>query len=332
METSLLDRVKTAGSNGPAPVGLPLEDVQHNHCADVLPETAAGHDEHEALKDAGMEALRRYEDEFADVLPRHVPPRKFLAAVRNVLPDVRDCTPASVLQSLLTCARFGLLPDGHQAVIKAEGKRAVFIPTYHGYIDLFYRSGRVDSVVVGLIHENDVWHYEPSAPVPDDFMHRPAVHLPKAQRGPAILAYAFCRTKGGGRSHVIVLSREDAEEIRDEYSQAYQRAEKSGKRNSFWHTRFLDMWLKTAVRRMAKYVPLSTEVRMLAESDDAGDEGTSQILHAPDPESAALEAEAGQAAKAAEASQDQPPVPRLPVKKGRGKAKPRRRNRDRNRR
>lgn len=331
METSLLERVKAAGSRGPAPVGPPLEDVQHDQGADVLPETAAGHDELEALKDAGMEALRRYEDEFADVLPRHVPPRKFLAAVRNVLPDVRYCTPASVLQALLTCARFGLLPDGRQAVIKAEGKWAVFIPTYHGYIDLFYRSGRVDSVVVGMIHENDEWHYEPSAPVPDDFLHRPAVHLPKAQRGPAILAYAFCRIKGGGRSHVIVLSREDAEEIRDEFSQAYQRAEKSGKRNSFWHTRFLDMWLKTAVRQMAKYVPLSAEVRMLAKADDAGDDGAPQILHAPDQETAALEAEAWQAAQAAEASQDRP-VPRLPVKKGRGRAKPRRRNRDRNRR
>jgi phage RecT family recombinase len=320
MSNTLLAKVKAATSGGPAPEGPPLEDVQHDY-AEPLPESERGHEEREALKDEGMEALLRYEGEFTDVLPRHMDVGKFFAAVRNVLPDVRHCTPASVLQSLLTCARFGLLPDGHHAVIKAEGKIAVFLPTYHGYIDLMYRSGRVDSVHVGMIHEGDEWSYEPSAAAPDDFFHRPAVHLPKAERGPVILAYAFCRIKGGGRSQVIVLSREDAEEIRDEYSTAYQRAEANGRRDSFWHKDFLAMWLKTAIRRMAKYVPTSVEVRALVAVEDAAEDGTPQILHAPDPEAAQLLAEAERAARSAEGSQERAGRS-LAVKVRRGRSKP----------
>jgi recombination protein RecT len=329
MTTSLLDRVKAAGAAGPAPVGPPLDEAPDTA---PLPDNDTTAAERDTLKDASVEQLRRYQGELTDLLPRCVDPASFMAAVRNVLPDVARCTHASVLQALTTCARFGLIPDGREAVIKADGKLAVFIPTYHGYITLMHRSGRVDAVVVGMIHENDDWSFEPSAPAGEDFYHRPAVHLPKAQRGEPILAYAFCRIRGGGRSMVVVLSREDAEDIRDEYSKAYQRAEETGARNSYWHTHFNDMWLKSGVRRMSKYVPMSAEVRMLAAAEDAADEGAPQLAHAPatDAETAELVADADRAACAAEASQDRPNVRPLPRKANtsRGRAKPRRRNRD----
>ncbi|MBC9729894.1 recombinase RecT [Streptomyces sp. TRM68367] len=320
MSNTLLSRVKAATSGAPAPAGPPLEDVQHDPGQDI-PETPAEHAEQEAAADAAMEWLLRYEGQFTEALPKHMDTGAFFAAVRNLLPDIAGCSPASQLQSLLTCARFGLIPDGHQAVIKADGRTAVFVPTYHGYIDLMYRSGRVQSVHVGMIHAGDDWTFEPSAPQPDDFMHRPRVELPKEQRGEPILAYAFCWMRGGGRSQVIVLSREDAEQIRDEYSEAYRRAEQTGKRDSFWHTRFPDMWLKTGIRRLFKYVPTSPELRQLAAADEAGEQGLPQILHAPDPETEALTAEAEQAAEAAEGSQEPAGKP-VAVKVRRGRSKP----------
>ncbi|WP_228994765.1 RecT family recombinase [Streptomyces sp. DH8] len=253
--------------------------------------------------DMALSWLEQYGDDFTKALPSHIDVKAFLSAVRSSLPGLVYCTPASLRQALLTCARFGLVPDGRHAVIKREGKQAVFVPMAQGYVELMYRSGRVGSVHVGLIHEGDEWNYEPTAPAPLDFTHRPAVTKSKKDRGPVILAYAFCWMANGARSQVIVLSREDAEAIRDEYSQAYRRAQESGKADSFWHTDFNAMWRKSALRRLHKVVPMSAELVALLKADEAGEAGEVQIIHAP-AEEAHLQAEADEAHERAEESQD----------------------------
>lgn len=321
--TSLKDRVRAATTSaGPRAGRLAgTVDDRHDEAADGTPaEEAVGHDE---ATHSRLSWLRRYEEHFTEALPAHVESGAFFAAVRAVLPELDRCTPASVLQALLTCARFGLIPDGIQAVVKADGPLAVFIPTYRGYVELMYRSGRVGSVHVGMIHERDEWSYEPTAPAPLDFTHKPRVELPKQERGDVVLVYAFCWLQGGARSQVVILSREAAEEIRDEYSEAYRRAEESGTQDSFWHSHFNDMWLKSALRRLAKVVPTSADLRALTAAEDAGEAGAPQILLAPDPEAAELVADAERAAQAAEASQE-PNVRPLPVKnrkRGRSKGK-----------
>lgn len=272
MANTLLDRVRTVTTADPGrTTGRTVPEG-------IIPAQQA--DDPQAAQVA-MDFLRRYEEHFAEALPAHVDRNAFFAAVRAVLPDLARCSPASVLQSLLACARFGLVPDGRRAAIVADGGLAAFVPMYQGYIELMHLSGQVESVRVGLIYEGDEWHFEPSAAPPDDFMHRPRVEKAKADRGAPILAYAFCWLKGGARSQVIVLSREDAEAIRDEHSRAYQRAQESGARDSFWHLRFDDMWTKSAIRRLPKYVPMSPELAALAAADDAGDTGTPQVLDLP---------------------------------------------------
>ncbi|MBT2492323.1 recombinase RecT [Streptomyces sp. ISL-96] len=322
MTTSLKDRVKAATERGTGPGGPALAG-EHERTPDGQGEDQAAGHEQDATEGV-MEWLRRYEDHFNEALPSHLETGPFFAAVRAILPKLTRCTPASKLQALLTCARFGLVPDGQQAVVTASGGVATFIPTYRGFVELMYRSGRVDSVHVGMIHEADEWSIEPTAPPPLDFTHKPRPELPKAERGPEILAYAFCWMKNGARSQVVVLSREDAEAIRDEYSEAYRRAEETGARDSFWHTDFPAMWLKSAIRRLEKVVPTSAELRALGAADEAGEAGQVQILHAPDPEAEALVAEAERAHRAAEASQDTSVRP-LPVKGSkRGRSKPKR--------
>ncbi|WP_432001543.1 recombinase RecT [Streptomyces sioyaensis] len=264
--------------------------------------------------DAVLVWLERYAGHFTAALPSHVDNQSFFAAVRAALPDLAPCTPASLLQALLTCARFGLVPDGRHAVIRREGATAVFVPMYQGYVELMYRSGRIASVHVGMIHAGDEWNYEPTAPVPLDFTHRPALELSREKRGEPILAYAFCWMNGGARSQVVILTREDAEEIRDEYSQAYQRAKKSGRDDSFWHTHFNDMWRKSGLRRLHKVVPMSAELVQLGRADDAGETGQTQVLHAPAEDAQAL-AEATAAHQAAEGSQELARLGPLPRKR-----------------
>lgn len=305
--TTLKDRVRAATSGRPAPLAEPSRPAQVVQDASPCELHAAEREEGGAT-DAALEWLERYHShDVTKALPAHVDTAVFFAAVREVLPSLARCTPASVLQAVLTCARFGLVPDGRHAVIKPDGPLAVAVPMYQGYVELMYRSGRVGSVHVGLIHEHDEWTYEPTAPPPDDFTHRPRVDLPKGGRGRPILAYAFCWMTSGARSHVVLLSREDAEEIRDEYSEAYRRAEDSGRHDSFWHTDFDWMWQKSALRRLHKLVPLSAELVALGKADDAGDAGTVQVVHAP-AEDAQARADAEAAHKAAEGPQEPAPA------------------------
>ncbi|MEU2487127.1 recombinase RecT [Streptomyces sp. NPDC012617] len=301
--TTLRDRVRAATTEKPAPDATmdALAAIPQQSAPDQLHTSAQA--EGDDVADLVLNWLEQYGGDFTKALPSHIDVKAFLSAVRAALPGLVRCTPASLRQALLTCARFGLIPDGRHAVIKREGKTAVFVPMAQGYVELMYRSGRVGSVHVGMIHESDEWSYEPSAPAPLDFTHKPRVELSKTDRGPAILAYAFCWMTSGARSQVIVLSREDAEAIRDEYSSAYQRAKESGANDSFWHTDFDKMWAKSALRRLHKVVPMSAELVALLKADEAGDAGQAQIVHAPASE-VPLQEDAEVAHAFAEASQD----------------------------
>lgn len=324
MALSLKDRVRAVAD--PATEQPTVEstvirsaDIPQQSTGEQLHTSAKG--ERGGIADTALAWLEQYGKEFTKALPSHIDTGTFLAAVRAALPGLVRCTPASLLQALLSCARFGLIPDGRHAVIWREGTQAVFVPMAQGYVELMYRSGMVGSIHVGMIYEGDEWSYEPTAPAPLDFTHKPALTVPKAQRGEPLLAYAFAWMTSGARSQVIVLTREDAEEIRDQYSQAYQRAQETGTNDSFWHTDFLAMWRKSTTRRLPKAVPMSAELVALIKADDAGDAGQVQVVHAPDPETAGLVAEAVRAHRSAEASQDTTVRP-LPRKKASGRSKP----------
>lgn len=307
--STLKDRVRAATQTAVTPTAAPAAMGEtFVQAPAAVDEAAASGDPQQNAADAVLTWLRRYEHHVTGALPAHMESGPFLAAVRNVLPSLRSCNPASVLQATLTAARFGLVPDGREAVITAEAGRAVFIATYRGYIALMHRTGEVASVRVGMVYEGDEFTYEPTAPPPLDFTLKQDPSRTEEQRGAPLFAYAFAWFTNGHRSQVVTVNRERAEEIRNEHSRAYAEAEVSGKRDSFWHTHFDPMWLKTAARQLEKFVPTSAEVRALVAADQAGEAGHVQLLHAPDQETAALVAEADRAGDAAETSQEEPPT------------------------
>ncbi|NEA21547.1 recombinase RecT [Actinomadura bangladeshensis] len=227
----------------------------------------------------------RMKGEFATALPQHVGADRFMRMALTCMrktPALLDCDPPSVIAALMEAARLGLEPGTKQAAIVPFGKTATFIAQWQGLVELMYRSGQVASVTAEFIYEADQWEYT----VGDGgtFWHRP--NILAEERGKILLAYAFAEIKGGGRSRVILLSRRDAEEIRNEFSKNYQRAEKNrrgnpqqyaehpdwGKFNSTWHTHFDAMWRKSAVRRLADWVPQSPELReLLMRENEAGE-------------------------------------------------------------
>ncbi|MFZ4160522.1 recombinase RecT [Streptomyces griseoincarnatus] len=320
MSASLLAAVKQAAAGTPAGAGRPAGADADEAPAGAVPTVPGNAETAEALH----VWLTRFEGQILQRLPKGTEPGPFLAAVRDRLPVLEGCSPASILEAVLACASFGFNPDGKEAVLTREGPLAVFIPTYRGYVRAMTNSGAVTSIRTGLVYACDEFVYEPTRPVPDDFRHVPDMDARrrKADLGEPRFAYAFAWLAGGDRSQPVILSREDGEEIRDQYSRAYQRAVAEGRADTFWHTDFWHMVVKSAIRRLPKTVPMSAEVHALMAVDEAADERRPQLEHVPDPETEALVAEAERAARAAEGSQDVPPA-RLPVKANRrGRSKP----------
>lgn len=255
MSDDLKDRVKQATGQAPAnDEQPPVTDL--------------------ALTDQSMAWLQSRATYFTDALPRHIDRAHFMSVARAIMPSLSRCTDYSITSALLASARFGLEPDGRQAAIIPYGDTATFQPMYEGYIELMYRHPRVDSVHFSWIREKDQWDYTPTDPSPRDFFHKPRVDLSEEERGKVVLAYAFAWIDGR-RSQVIILNLSQALAIRNKYSKAYAKAEKNNKHDSAWHTDFDAMWAKSAVRRLVKVVPTSTELAELVQSDDDADEATS---------------------------------------------------------
>ncbi|MGW5259628.1 recombinase RecT [Microbispora sp. NPDC004025] len=223
--------------------------------------------------------------QFQMALPKHVTVDRFMRMALTCVqktPALLDCSQESLLAALLESARLGLEPGTKQAAIVPYGKTATFVAQWQGLVHLMYNSGRVTSVVAEFIYEHDEWDY--SIGDGGTFWHRP--NLLVADRGKPVLVYAFAEIKGGGRSKIVTLNRAQAEEVRDKYSKAYQLAEKhrredpagfertpdKGWFNSTWHTEFDAMWRKSAVRRLADWVPQSPElVELLQRENEAGE-------------------------------------------------------------
>lgn len=209
--------------------------------------------------------------EFESALPRFIPLDHFMRVALTGLkttPGLAGCNRQSLFAALLECAQTGLLPCTEQAAIVPFGGVATFIPQYQGYIEVFHRTGNVARVELDLKYEADRWEY-----VKGDnprFQHWP--NLETEDRGRATHAYAFLRYKDGTRSDIVILSRTEAERVRDKYSKGYRKAENNGKKDSPWHTEFDSQWIKTCIRRLAKYVPKSPELRMLLTKDGDADD------------------------------------------------------------
>lgn len=223
--------------------------------------------------------------QFQMALPKHVGVDRFLRMALTCVqknPQLLNCTQESLLAALLEAARLGLEPGTRQAAIVPYKQQATLVVQWQGLVELMYRSGRITSVVAEFIHEGDEWEYR----IGDGggFWHRP--NLLAADRGEPVLCYAFAEMKGGGRSKIVVLTRRDAEEIRDKYSKAYAQAEQHRREDpdgfarhpdsawftSVWHSDFNAMWRKSAVRRLADWVPQSPELlELLQQENPAGE-------------------------------------------------------------
>lgn len=221
--------------------------------------------------------------QIALALPKHMTADRLariaLTEVRKT-PKLAQCDQTSFLGAIMQCAALGLEPGGalgHCYLIPFENKRAdrtdvQFIVGYRGMIDLARRSGQIVSLTARAVHERDEFHYQYG--LNEDVHHVPA----SGDRGPITYVYAVAKLKDGG-VQFEVMSRADVELVRNN-SQGYKTAIRFAKPgqppNTPWHDHFEPMALKTATRRLFKWLPVSIEIQSAISNDERADAGVAQ--------------------------------------------------------
>lgn len=174
-------------------------------------------------------------------------------------PKLLDCTIESLLGATLQSAQLGLEPNLNGSCYFIPYKNVVsFQIGYKGLIDLICRRGEVTSIVAQSVRQGDDFHYEYGRN--ETLRHIPA---PESKRGPIEYFYAYANLKNGGFTFTVMHISE-IEKIRDDYSIGY----KFDKANSIWAKNFEAMSLKTIIKRLVKYLPISVETQSAVAYDE----------------------------------------------------------------
>jgi recombination protein RecT len=195
--------------------------------------------------------------EFAKALPAHVTPEKFerttMTAIANN-PDILACDKTSILSSCMKAAQDGLILDGKEATLVARNtknkdgtysKLAVYTPMVAGLMKLVRNSGEVIFRMPQVVYSNDKFSYNPAnneAPqhAPDWF----------GTRGEPIGVYAVAQLKDG-TIVVEIMSKDQVLAIGNQTPNKHQYQTTSAS--------YAEWWRKTAIRRISKYLPKSTD-------------------------------------------------------------------------
>jgi recombination protein RecT len=241
-----------------------------------------------AVRDNGPGALiEHYRADFTAVLPSHVKPETWVRLATGALrrdPKVAEAAAnntGAFLGALLTAARLGLEPGTEQFYLVPQSPRAnapkeiMGVTGYQGLVELMYRAGAVSSVIVECVYSGDGFSYVPGR---DE---RPVheIDWDAENRGALRLVYAYAVMKDGATSKVVVLNKSDIARIRES-----SRSAKSD--YSPWNKHESSMWMKSAARQLAKWVPTSAEYmreRLRAAAEVAGEQrpGVSSGLSSP---------------------------------------------------
>lgn len=216
-------------------------------------------------------------------LPRHMTAERMARIATTEMrkvPKLGSCDPMSFLGAVIQCAQLGLEPGnalGHAYILPFDKREKVggqwktvrteaqVIIGYRGMIDLARRSGQIVSLDARAVYEDDKFEctlgFEPKIDhVPNWKNHS------RADPSNLRFVYAVAKLKDGGLQF-DVMSRAEVEGIR---------ARSKSADNGPWVTDFPAMALKSVVRRLFKFLPVSIEIQRAVGLDEMAENGLSQ--------------------------------------------------------
>lgn len=206
---------------------------------------------------------------FRQIVPEHLTPERLiricLLATSNE--KLAKADPNTLLGAFLVLGSLGLEPNttlGHAYLLpfwngKDKKTDVQLIIGYKGYIDLARRSGQLVSIHADVVRASDRFSYEYGT-------NEHLIHCPSFtdDQSKPLCAYAYARVTGGQAFEVMPWAKVMA--VRNS-SAGY----KSG--YSPWMTHEDEMAKKTAIRRLAKVLPLSPSFMKAAAIDSKSETG-----------------------------------------------------------
>jgi recombination protein RecT len=204
-------------------------------------------------------------NEIAKVLPRHMDVERVVRGVRLAVaqnPKIEQCNWDTVLFAVMAASRIGLELNSplQHAWLVPFGKECTLMIGYRGYQELARRSGDVRNIVARCVYKGDSFHHQEGSDPRID--HEPGGNVKRDED--ITHAYAIAFDKSGRPFAQDVLTREEIEAARK-----VSRAKDDGP----WVTWYGEQARKTAVRRLAKYLPLSPDMAAAIELDIRAETG-----------------------------------------------------------
>lgn len=200
--------------------------------------------------------------EFQAVLPNNCTFERFtriikLATIQN--PDLLTADRASLFISCFKTAQDGLLPDGRESALvvfynnKQNKKMVQYMPMLAGILKKIRNSGELSSLYAHIVYDADEFDYVLGDN--ESILHRPFMDKDK---GKIIAVYAVAHTKDGA-IYREVMSIAEIEKVRN-FSKS--------KDGEAWKSHWTEMAKKTVIRRLAKRLPMSTDLEQIIQRDD----------------------------------------------------------------
>ena len=193
------------------------------------------------------------------LLPKYLTPERLFRIAQLAFskqPLLLDCTPASFVVAMMDAAKAGLEPDGKHAALVPYKGQVQFQPMYQGLVRQAVSLGVARKIEARLVYQNDrfrLW-YDPEP----HLEHEPALE----NEGEVIGAYAYAVLPDGSLK-IEWMNLRQLEGIRK------RAAAKSGP----WQTDREEMYRKTPVKRLFKYLPLPESLDYAVQVDNMVESG-----------------------------------------------------------
>lgn len=216
-----------------------------------------------------QQEIQAQKAELKAILPDHLPVERFVKTAMIAIqsnPDLLNADRQSLFTSLQRCAGDGLVPDNREAAlvefntkVKVNGKdewikKIQYMPMVDGVLKRARQSGEVSIITARAVHQHDEFDYW----VDEDGEHLKHRPLFTGDRGQMILVYAMAKMKTGD---VIVepMTIADVEKVKA-----------ASKTSAFgpWKDWFERMALKSALHRLARRLPNSSEIMEMLGNDN----------------------------------------------------------------
>lgn len=219
------------------------------------------------------QSITSLKPQFKAALPQHITVEKFTRVLLTAVStnnQLQQANRTSLFSACMKSAQDGLLPDGREAAIvtfksKDGTVNAQYMPMISGILKKVRNSGELSSITSQIVYEKDSFKYWVDADG-EHLNHEPNLF---GERGKEIGVYALAKTKDGG-VYVEVLTTEQVDAVRKA-----SRTKDSGP----WAGDFKsEMWRKTALKRLAKRLPMSTDLEHTMHVDDDLETETHHVI------------------------------------------------------